>query len=321
MSDHVYTLISRYTQPALIVFGTIGALLNQILFYKRKSLRATSCSLYFRALSINDLLVLYVYVLAQWLVDQYGFDPMRNNDWYCKLKSYLNSGLYTTSPYLVVLACFDRLCTSSTNARLRRLASIRVASYLIPCTVLLVFVAYWHTPVWYQSIVTPTFAVCTVINPTYNRIIPMFLIIILGVLPPFLMLIFCSVTLYFLRLQRRRVMPVNFLRLRQRDNQLIKMLFIYVLSHSICTIPFTVTLALLVYHFGTSSSIVITLFRCFILLFNVNFATSFYIYTLGTPFYRREFYRLMQSIRKRFLQLIGKHQNHAHPLRAEPFYP
>jgi hypothetical protein len=297
MSDSIYLLLSRYTQPTVIVLGTLGAIFNQILFYKRKSLRTTSCSLYFRALSVNDLLVLYVYVLFQWLADQYGFDPTRKYDWYCKVKTFLNSGLYTLSPYLVVLACFDRLCTSSTNTGLRRIASIRVASYVIPSAVIFVFVAYFHSLVWYQLVVTPYYSMCTVINPTYNKVIPAFLIIFLALLPPMLMMIFCGVTFVLLRQQRRRVMPINQARARQRDNQLLKMLSIYVVSHLVCTIPFSVTFIILVYQLSALSPTIILLLRCFILLFNLNFATSFYIYTLGTPFYRRELYSLIAQMK------------------------
>ena len=296
MSDSIYLYLSRYTQPAIIVLGTLGAVFNQILFYKRKSLRTTSCSLYFRALSVNDLLVLYLYVLFQWLTDQYNFNPSLQYEWYCKGKSFINSGLYTLSPYLVVLACFDRLCTSSTNTSLRRIASIRVAFYVIPCTVIFVFAAYFHTLVWYQLIVTPYYSSCTVVNATYGRVIPAFLIIFLALLPPTLMIIFCSITFVLLRQQRRRVMPVNQVRARQRDNQLLKMLFIYVVCHLICTIPFSTTFIILVYQMSYYSPTIILLLRCFVLLFNLNFATSFYIYTLGTPFYRRELYSLIRQM-------------------------
>ena len=123
MADSIYYQLSRYTQLPIIILGSIGAILNQILFFYRKPLRVTSCSSYFRALSINDLLVLYLYVLLQWLADQYGIDPTLKYNWYCKIKSFLTTSLYTLSPYLVVMACFDRLCTSSRNIRFRHLAT------------------------------------------------------------------------------------------------------------------------------------------------------------------------------------------------------
>jgi hypothetical protein len=312
MGDSIYYQLSRYTQPPLIILGTMGAIFNHILFFSRKSLRSTSCSFYFRALSANDLLLLYIYVLLQWITDQYGFDPTTKYNWYCKLKTYINVGLYTLSPYFVVLACFDRLCTSSSNVRLRRLATIRVASFLIPAMAIFVFAAYFHVPIWYVLVSHPKSSLCTIINSEYNQIFAVFLVIFLGVMPPFLMIVLCGTTIIFLRRQRRRVMPINQVRLRQRDNQLLKMLLLYVAFHLTCTIPFNVALLIAVYELPTPSPSILLLFRLFILLFNTNFATSFYIYTLGTPFYRHELVCLIKDIKNRFHRRI--HPNH-HQLR------
>jgi uncharacterized membrane protein (DUF106 family) len=104
-------------------------------------------------------------------------------------------------------------------------------------------------------------------------------------------------------------MPVNQTRLRQRDYQLLKMLFLYVASHLICTIPFSIALLVAVYELPEPSAISILLFRIFILLFNVNFATSFYIYTLGTPFYRYELCCLIKDIHNRIRRIIRSNHN------------
>jgi len=309
MSDAIYYQISRYTQPPLIILGTVGAIINQILFFYRKPLRATSCSLYFRALSANDFLVLYIYVLLQWLADQYEFDPTTKYNWYCKTKTFIQTSLYTLSPYLVVLACFDRLCTSSTNARLRRIASVRVASIIIPCAAIFVFITYFHIPVWYILVSSSSGSICTIINPVYDRIFAIFLVIYLGFLPPLLMMILCSATFVLLGQQRRRIMPVNQARLRQRDYQLLKMLFLYVASHLICTIPFSVVLLIVVYELPQPSDLSILLFRLFVLLFNVSFGASFYIYTLGTPFYRHELCCLINDIHNRIRRMIRSNNN------------
>lgn len=302
MSDAVYYQLSRYTQPVLIILGTVGAIFNQILFSSRKSLRTSSCSFYFRALSANDLLVLYIYVLLQWLADQYRIDPTVQYEWYCKSKTFLQTGLYTLSPYLLVLACFDRLCTSSRNVRLRRLATIRVASIIIPCATILVFATYAFIPVKYILVYLPTGPVCNIFDSLYTRILSILLVVNLGFLPPVLMIIFCILTLIFLRAQRRRIMPMNQARLRRRDNQFIKMIVFYVVSHLICTIPFSAMLLLVVYQLPTPSATSILLFRLSVLLFNVSFSTSFYIYTLGTPFYRHELRCLIKTVYQKIRQ-------------------
>lgn len=304
MSDALFFQTSRYTQPPLILLGTIGALLNQVLFYARKPLRSTSCALYFRALSINDLLVLYIVVLPGWLSAQFSIDPSRQSDAYCRLKTYVNNSLYTLSPYFIVLACLDRLCMSSTDVRLRRVATLRVASVLIPIMGILVFLAYFHVPIWYMIVrnASGTVSSCSIPNAIYLKMISLFLFVFLCVLPPTLMVTTCTITLILLRHQRQRIMPVNQARLRQRDNQLLKMLFIYVASHIVCTVPFTVTYVIFVFVPSGSSRLLLNLFRLFSLLFNVNFATSFYVYTLCTPFYRHELVNLLKSGQRRLIR-------------------
>jgi hypothetical protein len=302
MTESIYFQINRYSQPPLILFGTIGAIANQILFFSRRPLRSTSCSLYFRALSANDLIVLYLVVFPLWFTTQFGGDPSQKFDWYCKMKTYLSDSFYNLSPYFIVLACFDRLCTSSTNARLRKLATIRIAIFLIPAMTIFVFFAYFHVLIWYQLVHFPTISVCYSPNPIYNKAISLFALLFFCIIPPTLMIIFCCVTLILLRKQRRRIMPVNQTRLRQRDNQLLKMLIIYVLTHITCTVPFTVTFVTYVYTQAQSSQTLLNLFRLFSLLLNVNFAGSFYVYTLGTPFYRHELYNLLKAGRNRIIR-------------------
>ena len=301
MADSLYTQISRYSQPILILLGTTGAVMNLILFFSRKILRPTSCSLYFRALSINDLLVLYIVVFPLWYTSQFNRDPTKDSNWFCKLKTYLNNSCYTLSPYLIVLACFDRLCTSSTDARLRRIATIRCAAFLVLGMTCAVFLAYFHIPIWYQLIYSPITmsSSCSISSASYTKFTSMFLLVVLCIIPPMLMIVFCVITLILLRQRRHRIMPVNQRRLRQRDNQLLKMLFIYVLSHIICTVPFSVSYVVLVYSQPRFTSLMIVSFQLSILLLNANFATSFYIYTLCTPFYRQEFFNLFRSSRNR----------------------
>jgi hypothetical protein len=305
MADSIYFQLLRYSQPPLIVFGSIGALLNHILFFFRKPLRSTSCSLYFRALSTNDLLALYIAVFPAWYTSQFGNDPSREYDWYCKVKTYFNDILYTLSPYFLVLACFDRLCTSSTNPRLRKIATKRIAYFLIPAMTIFVFLIYFHVPIWYQVTYYPTVSICYSPNPTYIKMISLFLLLIVCIIPPILMSVLCSITLIVLRQQRRRVMPVNQTRIRQRDNQLLKMLFIYVASHIVCTVPFTVTYVIFVFIPSGYTPTLLYLFLIFGLLFNVNFGTSFYIYTLCTPFYRHELYNLFKDTKGKFIRSSG----------------
>jgi hypothetical protein len=85
------------------------------------------------------------------------------------------------------------------------------------------------------------------------------------------------------------------------------MIFIYVALNVTCTVPFAVTYVMLMFQQPNYEQLHATLFRLFSLLLNVNFSTSFYSYTLGTPFYRRELYNLIQIFKSKLRQTNTVH--------------
>ena len=110
------------------------------------------------------------------------------------------------------------------------------------------------------------------------------------------MSVFSSWTLIHLRHHRRQQEKKSHLRILfprkhryHRDYQLIKILVLYVLA----------SIFLLHVSYHHSNPQLLLWIKTSILLCNCNHATSFYIYTLGTPIYRREVLRLLASIRRR----------------------
>ena len=301
MNENLYIEISRYTQPILILFGTIGAVLNHIIFNRRKLLRTASCSFYFRLISINDLLVLYIIVLTQWLNDQFHIDPTVHLQWYCKFRTYTTFCLYALTPYCIVLVCIDRFCRASKYDRIRRFATPGIARRIIFVTILLICLVYFHILFQY----TIVNGQCLPRNLTYYRFLGYFLLIFYCLCPPLLMSIFSSWTLIHLRHRRRQQERKYNLRIQfprkhryHRDYQLMKILFLYVITNIICTLPFA---SIFLFHvsYHHSSSELLLWIKSFILLCNCNHCTSFYVYTLGTPIYRRELFHLFTSIRRR----------------------
>lgn len=303
MNENIYIQLSRYTQPLLIIFGTIGAVLNQILFHRRKLLKTASCSYYFRALSINDLLVLYVIVLTQWLNDQFNLDPTNQYQWYCKIRTYATYCLYTISPYCIVLVCMDRFCRASKHSHLRNIATLHRAHRIILITIIFISLVYIHIPFQYRLIDS----ICIPLNLSYYRFLGYFLLIFYCVLPPILMSIFSTWTLISLHRRRERQKKKYQLRIivrrkhrHYRDYQLMKILFLYVTTNILCTLPFALLILLDVYRYHSNGQLMIYI-KCAVLLCNLNHCTSFYIYTLGTPLYRRELLRLIRPIQRPFI--------------------
>jgi hypothetical protein len=303
MNENIYIQLSRYIQPTLIIFGTIGALFNQILFRRRKLLRTASCSFYFRALALNDLLVLYIIVLTQWLNDQFQFDPTSKYIWYCKIRTYLMYCLYAISPYYIVLVCVDRLCRTSKYTSIRCIATPRRARQIISITVVIIFLIYF--PILFQFGIGHS--ICMPLKLSYYRFLGHFLIILYCFLPPLLISIFSCWTLISLRRRQKKqqqkyqlkiLLPHN--RRRYRDYQLIKILLLYVSTNIICTFPFAILILLDVYRYNSNHQLM-PYIKSAVLLCNLNHCASFYIYTLGTPLYRRELIHLIRSRQRHYV--------------------
>ena len=301
MDEETYIQISRYSQPTIILLGFIGAIFNQILFRRHKFLRSASCSLYFRVSSINDLLVLFMIVLPQWLNDQFHLDLTHQFVWFCKLRTYTMYCLYAISPYCIVLGCFDRLCRTSCNIYLRQMATLPNARQMVSVLILVIFLLYSH--ILYEF--TVVHSTCLPSDQFYVEFLGYFLLIFYCLLPSILMSVCCGYTLSSLNRRRqkrklccRRSSSTSHVP-RRRDYYLVKLLVLYVATNIICILPFTMVFLFNVYQRRSDSQKLLAI-KFSELLLNVNYCTSFYVYTLGTPLYRRELLRSM----KRFLKWL-----------------
>jgi hypothetical protein len=251
-------------------------------------------------LSANDLLVIWFIMLPEWLDSQFSIDLTTQYDWCCKVASYTKYVFYTLSPYFLVLACLDRLCTSSTNARLRKIATLRIASILILAMTVVICLVYSYILFSVKLLVIASSPYCTMTDPVYNRLLSISIICIFCVMPPILMGLLGTLTFTSLRGQKNRIMPVNQVRQRQRDNRLLKMLFIYVASNMLCVAPFSITYFITINYSGDVTTTVSSLIELFRILVFLAYATSFYMYTLSTPFYRDELLSLFRRVWKWF---------------------
>ena len=283
--------------------------MNLALFHFQKIFRKNSCALYFRARSINDLGVLCYVILFQWLRDQFKINPMAHYTWYCKVSNYLTYTLYTLSPYFVVLACFDRLCTSSTNAKIRCLASVNAASILIPCVVGIFSLFFTYLLAGSEIVSTPMGMDCALSNSTYDELLLFSIGFLFCYLPLVLMIVFKCITVILLRRRRNQVMPVNLACARRRDHQLLRMLSIYVAWNILCIAPLSIVYFIQLKKEDQVSPLVDPLVGIFNILASFTYASSFYIFTLATPFYRAELCKLLHKCLRHVQRFKQQHDH------------
>ncbi|CAF1088966.1 unnamed protein product [Adineta steineri] len=94
--------------PIIIVAGTLGSILNIIVFSISKKLRSSPCSLYFIFASIGYVIYLNIVALLRYLQISFNIDPSIQWSWFCKLRYYAIGFLLMLPRSYMLLAAIDR---------------------------------------------------------------------------------------------------------------------------------------------------------------------------------------------------------------------
>ncbi len=212
----------------------------------------------------------------------------------------------STSSWLIVLSCIDRFFHSSSNARIRRISSLKTARIAIGMTSSIVFIIHTHIIIYYGIIyvsdrygnINPS---CTSQPGNYRTFLGFWNLIIYSFGPSVIMFLFGLLTLKNIR-QLRSVVPVAFENnriVRRTDTQLLLMLFGQVLVIIICTLPIS---AYQLYSSFTANIVGDTLrtaeesFASRLAHSMIYFAHSitFYLYTLTGTVFRKELFKIIR---------------------------
>ncbi|CAF3073272.1 unnamed protein product [Rotaria sp. Silwood2] len=277
-----------------IFFGNIGNLCNCIVFL-RKQLRSNSCSCYLLAGSISNIIVLSFLVSTNIFAIE-RFDPTNNSLIYCKIRAYFGHIVINLSRTLIVLACFDRACISSSHVSIRNIGKVRVALRIIFFSIICWILFSVHALIW---------------NTIAN------------VAPPLLMIAFSWTTLRNIRLAHRRVQPtLTFSGMRPRDFQLTRMLVAEVVVYVLSSLPFTF------YSFYSSVTMSINKssdrqsieafinFLSSIFVVYINPSSTFYVYYATSKTFRSEFKAAVKNIWQRIFRRDQQRQNPDEPART-----
>jgi len=117
--------INRYIPIPLLFFGTIGNILN-ILVFTRKIFRNNICVVYFLASTIFDSFVI-IFSLLPRLLNGFNSDPSQYSAVLCKLRFFITYFSGYTSAWFISLACIERYLSSSTSIHRRQLITMKRA--------------------------------------------------------------------------------------------------------------------------------------------------------------------------------------------------
>jgi hypothetical protein len=281
-----------YIQPLYFFLAITTNILNIRVLCSR-ALRASSCTHYFLAYAVFSIIYTCLICPTQFLR---GFSI----NWAdgiigCKIYYYILFLIPFQANFMLILATYDRYCSSSILYRLRSRSIIRTARLNIIFATILSAIYKLPMLIIYNW------------NEHYNRCLSNTIILIniyvfsqiylFYILSPILMFIFGLLTINNIRQQSNRAisLPIS-MRGRRTEGQLARMLTLQIVVHVILVLPYGITYCMQAVVSSTNTPIVIAIRLAFVTLQQCDYFVSFFLYILSGRVYRRELIRLLRSM-------------------------
>lgn len=231
----------------------VSCLLNLLVFTK-ESLRKNPCSQYFIAINILNFLYLNFLFIQRILSSGYGIDPMIQSLIYCRCFFYLTFSNASTAPYYIILSSVDRIFMTSRNTSIRKLSTRRIAIIFIVANTFFWLLIHLHACFYIELLrVGPNYYICYYRPGIYTTFISIFSLTINGILPLSLMTICGCWAVHNVRqLGRGLKQPAiangenatvgRAPNIQSKDQQLIRMVLLEIISYIICKCPSTIFL-------------------------------------------------------------------------------
>ncbi|CAF1622486.1 unnamed protein product [Rotaria sp. Silwood1] len=293
MLPDIAVQLTRSVLILLMVFGTIGNILDLFIFTRRKLLHS-SCTLYFIAASIDNILAIYLSVLHRLLIDGFSIDIGSLSPIVCKLRAYFGYMALSLSPYLFILACFDRYCSSSSSIIHRSWNNKKIAKRCICGAIILAAILYLHMPVFFEIQSNESNVICYPQQGIYDSFWRIFYLVIYCFSPSICMSLLCLLTAINIHRQLRQIRPALAISgnlNRRLNHNLIRILFSHLITQILCILPFAIINLLGM--FVNRNTLTYSFFlRILTLPLFASYATNFYVNTMSSRIYRREFIKL-----------------------------
>ncbi|CAF1145954.1 unnamed protein product [Adineta steineri] len=286
--NHLSSDLDRYLSIGILLFGTIGNILN-CLALSQRPLRSNPCVLYFLASSIASIITLISGVLVRLL----------------SVRVYILFNSRTIASWLIMLATCDRWLSSSIHTHYRQMSTLKNAQRNIIAAIFLSSVAYVQIFYCYEANLTNAPLQCNGKNTWCRLLINSEFVSITVLIPSMTMFIFGILTILNIRkvtlrpnqsgIKTGNVQIINNKehpqRLKKSDRYLLLMLLIQVILLTLFSLPQAIlnlynNITLYETESPLNAAINNFILNLFLLLTYVTNGMPFYIYTLsgGTIF-------------------------------------
>jgi sorbitol-specific phosphotransferase system component IIC len=280
-------LANIYLQPIQFVLVITTNLLN-ICILSSRALRLSPCTYYFLAYAIFSINYSFLVCPTQFLR---GFSiDWANTRIGCKMHFYFLFLAPVQAKIMLLLASFDRYCSSSQSRQLHSkstiqkaklnilIGSISIAIYMSP----MLIIYYWDE----------SSKKCLQQSNIFIHIYVLSQVIFYYILTSILMIIFGLLTIVNIHQQSIRAKILTTSIRRRTEGQLARMLILQVSVHLILVIPFGVTYCMNAFDPSTRTSNVLAVRYLLVIWQQCDYFVSFFLYVLSGRVYREEFFRL-----------------------------
>ena len=300
----------------LIVFGTVGNVLNIILFRQRALWTLSPSIPFLLTAAIANIVSIYSIVILRTLIG-FNFTPTYFSSPVCKLQVYMLYTPYCLSSWYMVGCCADRFLSSSRNASVRRYSSMRTTGRIMLVVTIIIISAYSQVLYCYEANQFTKPAPCYMRNTVCNVVDIVYYFVFQSTGPPVLMLIFGIGTFIHIRQGRHAQQPPSHIvsenasatvrvgqtKTKSNDRSILPLLFTQVTVYVICSIPLFASKVYSVVPQPIFKSDVRLAAENLILnisiwLSLVDKIFSFYIYTLTSKHFRHEFIKFITKCRR-----------------------
>ncbi|CAF1265887.1 unnamed protein product [Adineta ricciae] len=317
-------ILVQYVETIFFVLGTIGSILNILLFSQQK-FRSNSCSIYFLASSIATLILLFPGVIPQVYALTNSPNPVFNQA-FCRARSYLTQMSAMLCRWLLTVACIDRCLLTFTNPHLRHLATVPIARKIVLLLVIMWLLIPIHILI-FADVRRIGYILCTMATDASAIYHTIYTILAGGVFPPLIMLICTRVLWKSLQAKRQRqeLTQIRQKKREIRDVQILAMLLLQVFIFILFTLPYMMFNLYLVFtRYVTNKSADRLAIEAFLQLFTeitmfAYLSTTFYSNTLVSQTFRNELITLITCNHGQ--KFCKKRRIAPHNLTSSTIYP
>ncbi|UJR12031.1 hypothetical protein I4U23_016209 [Adineta vaga] len=217
-----------YSGIILLIFGIIGNTINIYIFSSVTTYRQTPTTFYFIIESIFKTIFLVINLLPRSISYSYGYDFVNISWFWCKLRQTLVIMSSTVSITAICLSTIDQYLITSSKPSLRQMSQMKISYRIV--IIVIILCCFHSTPFYLYTGILPYVNLCTGINPTFNRYIPIFYLVIICIIPILTMIMFAFLTY-------RNIRQTRVLAEQRADRQLIKMTFLQIILSFFYCIP------------------------------------------------------------------------------------